>query len=346
MDTITQAVLGAAVGQAGFGPRLGRRAAWWGAVGGTVPDLDVFSRVFVGEWGDLVWHRGPTHAVWFGPVVGPLIAYGLWRWYRRRTGGDPDGPGGPTALRAWVGLWVLALLTHPLLDVFTTYGTQLLSPFAATRFALDGVAIIDPLYTVPLAVALLLGRRWRATPRRAARAAAVALAVTTAYLGYGTWLNHRAEALARAQVDAPDVARVEAYPTLFQPWLRRVVVWRTGAVEVGPLSLLVPGPIPFVRREVPADGAVLALEATPEAALFRWFANDAVAPSRGRDADGHERVRLEDVRYGFFGTTDALWGIEAPVEGDRLGPVHRYRSAMPDAGRTLAAMLRLTFQGP
>ena len=152
--------------------------------------------------------------------------------------------------------------------------------------------------------------------------------------------------LNRAQVDAPDVARVEAYPTLFQPWLRRVVVWRTGAVEVGPLSLLVPGPIPFVRREVPADGAVLALEATPEAALFRWFANDAVAPSRGRDADGRERVRLEDVRYGFFGTTDALWGIEAPVEGDRLGPVHRYRSAMPDAGRTLAAMLRLTFQGP
>ena len=43
MDTATQALLGAVVGQAGFSHKLGRRALIWGAVGGLLPDLDVFS---------------------------------------------------------------------------------------------------------------------------------------------------------------------------------------------------------------------------------------------------------------------------------------------------------------
>jgi len=43
MDTATQALLGAAVGQAAFGHRLGRRALAWGAVGGLLPDLDVIA---------------------------------------------------------------------------------------------------------------------------------------------------------------------------------------------------------------------------------------------------------------------------------------------------------------
>ncbi len=69
MDTPTQALLGAVVGQACFSRKLGKRALWWGALGGAIPDFDLLPIAFMGPWGEFLYHRGPTHALWFGPVV-------------------------------------------------------------------------------------------------------------------------------------------------------------------------------------------------------------------------------------------------------------------------------------
>ena len=41
VDSLTQATLGAAVGEMMLGKRLGNRALAWGALFGTLPDLDV-----------------------------------------------------------------------------------------------------------------------------------------------------------------------------------------------------------------------------------------------------------------------------------------------------------------
>lgn len=155
MDPLTQGLLGASVGGACYGRVLGRRALAWGALVGMAPDLDVLASATspMAEW---LWHRGPTHALVFGPVVGPAIGWLLWK----RLGGR---------LRHWVGLCVAALFTHPLLDAFTTYGTQLLWPFSRRRVAFDAVAIVDPAYSLILAVALVLGLRWGAGRRRGRR---------------------------------------------------------------------------------------------------------------------------------------------------------------------------------
>ena len=191
MDPLTQGLLGASFGQALYGRALGRKALVWGAIVGMAPDLDVVANPVspMAEW---LWHRGPTHALWFGPVVGPAIGWMLWKWKGGR-------------LRDWVGLAIVSLLTHPLLDVFTTYGTQLLSPFSRQRFAFDAVAIIDPAYSLVLALGLALGV-WRgvgtATARRAAWAA---LVVSSAYLGLGLVVNDRAEEVARRQLAAEGV---------------------------------------------------------------------------------------------------------------------------------------------
>jgi len=88
VDTPTQALLGAVVGQACFSEKLGKRALWWGALGGAIPDLDVLSVAFMGPWAEFLYHRGPTHALWFGPVVGSLLGYGVWRWYGRKYRGQ------------------------------------------------------------------------------------------------------------------------------------------------------------------------------------------------------------------------------------------------------------------
>ena len=41
MDSLTQVVLGAAVGEAALGKKIGNRAIVWGGIAGTIPDLDV-----------------------------------------------------------------------------------------------------------------------------------------------------------------------------------------------------------------------------------------------------------------------------------------------------------------
>src|SRR5262245_6887524 len=140
MDTVTQAVLGAACGQAAGVRTLGRRALGWGAVGGLLPDLDAL--IGPGTLLEFRFHRSFMHSVWFGPLVG--TALGLWL-HRRDV-----AAGRPTSRAAWIAVMVSSILTHPLLDWFTTYGTQLLHPFSGRRFALDAVPIVDPVYTIAL----------------------------------------------------------------------------------------------------------------------------------------------------------------------------------------------------
>ena len=319
MDPLTQGLLGASFGQALYGRALGRKALVWGALVGMAPDLDVVANPVspMAEW---LWHRGPTHALWFGPAVGPAIGWLLWKWKGGR-------------LRDWVGLAIVSLLTHPLLDVFTTYGTQLLAPFSRQRFAFDAVAILDPAYSLVLALGLALGL-WRgvgtATARRAAWAA---LAVSSAYIGLGLVVNDRAEEIARRQLAAEGVreARVSAYPTLFQLPFRRVVARSGDEVRVGWLSLLAPRPIAWEPFEAARGPAVEAARLTDEARIFEWFAMGEATPRVEATADGAV-VEMDDLRFGFPGRPkDGLWGVRVRLdaEGRPVGPGERFDRALP-----------------
>jgi membrane-bound metal-dependent hydrolase YbcI (DUF457 family) len=130
MDSITQSLLGAVVAQAGFRRTLGGRAVVAGAVLGAVPDLDVVAGLF-GPYANWLHHRGVTHSIFFGPIAGPLFGWGLWCFFRWRAPrrGEPETRSSPEQLRAWIWLSIFALFTHPLIDLFTSYGTQLLAPY-------------------------------------------------------------------------------------------------------------------------------------------------------------------------------------------------------------------------
>jgi len=45
MDSLTQIVLGAAVGEAVLGKKVGNKAMLYGAIAGTIPDLDVVANL-------------------------------------------------------------------------------------------------------------------------------------------------------------------------------------------------------------------------------------------------------------------------------------------------------------
>jgi inner membrane protein len=335
MEPLTQGLLGAAVGRVAA-PSLGGRALLWGALVGMSPDLDVLLAPLHGGYGELLYHRGTSHSLWFGFALGPPLGWLLWRWRDQR----------PPELSAWIRLCVLALVTHPLLDLFTPYGTQLLAPFSRTRFALHGVGIIDPAYTAILATGL-----FAAAPSAAAgsgrRRVGWALALSTAYLLVGVALNEAARADVRSVLRAGGTgsAQVNVYPTLLQPLMRRVVARADGQLWVGWYTPLAPGcPLWHSTPEPEPSSEALELAATWEGQLMAWFALDDIALVTTRLPNGAAVVEMEDLRYGFPGLPPerSMWGVRAQYNaGQRAGPVQRFRRQPPGA-MTLATLGNLT----
>jgi len=154
MDSLTQIVLGASVGEAVLGKKIGNKAIWYGAIAGTIPDLDVIARNFTDTVTALELHRGFTHSILFAVIFG-LFFGKLWSlWEKRAT------------WKEWSWFWFLCFVTHPLLDAHTTWGTQLFWPFDL-RLAYKNIFVIDPLYTLPFLVLLIMAMRLkRDNPKR------------------------------------------------------------------------------------------------------------------------------------------------------------------------------------
>ena len=144
MDSLTQIVLGAAVAEAVAGRKMGGKAALYGALAGTIPDLDVFVGNLYHPVEAALVHRGVSHSLLFALLVGPALGWIFFKLYRERY-----------ELKTWIWLWFLSIVTHPMLDMFTNYGTQFLWPFDF-RITFNTVFVIDPLYTLPFMICLLV----------------------------------------------------------------------------------------------------------------------------------------------------------------------------------------------
>ena len=214
MDSLSQMALGAAVGVAVMGRRTALwKAAAWGAVCGTLPDLDALI-----DHGDpvsnMTFHRAETHALFWltlaAPPIAALIArlQGEWALFRRW----------------WLTVW-LVLVTHPLLDAMTVYGTQLLLPFTDRPLGVGSIFIIDPLYTLPLVVGVVAALRWRDARGLAWNRAGLALSC-----GYLAW-TVAAQAWVRADAEQALQARgIPAQQLLVTPAPFSSLLWRVVAV--------------------------------------------------------------------------------------------------------------------
>ena len=304
MDPLTERHLGAVAAQALCGRRLGTAAALLGAAGGAMPDIDVFFPTVEAAL-PVAYHRHFTHSLLFVPVGGaaaalPFLLLGRWR-------------------RHWKLLITAAVAgcaTHGLLDTFTSYGTHLLWPVSCQRLSCDMIRIIDPVFTLILAVGLVLSLLLRKT----ARTARIALLVSLGYLGAGFVQHERAAAgqagLARRRGHHIERARV-------MPTLSNLLVWRSiyeargvlyaDAIRVptfGAPALRPGSSLPVVRLADLGPRAAGNSRIRHVFAGFWGFADGYVAR-----LPGQERI-IADMRYsltpeGF----DALWGVRITTDG-------------------------------
>lgn len=152
MDSLTQIVLGAACGEAVLGKKIGNKALLFGAIGGTIPDLDVLvgALLFGNDIDALLFHRGFMHSILFSVLAAFLLGWLVHKLYN--TGKRLH----TTTTKDWMKLFFWSLVTHPILDCFTPYGTQLFAPFSNYRVAFNNIAVADPLYTLPFLICMIV----------------------------------------------------------------------------------------------------------------------------------------------------------------------------------------------
>ena len=358
MDTLTHALLGAALGQAGFGRRLGWRASVIGVVGAELPDVDFLIHSAADPLLNVELHRHFTHSFAFSPVIAfaTVLPWFFQAEFRARRL--------PLFLCGLVACW-----SHILLDACTSYGTQFLVPFSQQRFGWDFISIIDPVFTLALLAGLItnwaVARRSRRevaltklgtqsvergaesqdllTPAPAYRWVWIALIFCAAYLALGAAQKARAHTAQAelARLRGHRLERTEAMPTMANQIVWRSLYLHDGRIYsdrlrvpwLGPVTVREGSSLPLVARgdlspaEAARDGKFRSFE------RFTHFSDGWVARAPSDPAV------IGDMRYSLSAKAfDPIWGIRftAPEATTEVEWVNRSRERRIPAGELWA----------
>jgi inner membrane protein len=301
MDPVTQGVVGAAFAQTAARRAQLATVAWYGALGGMAPDLDVLFQSSTDPLLFLEFHRQFTHSLVFIPFGALLVFLGL-----RTIANRVAMLRGLTTTQGYLAC-LMGYATHGLLDACTSYGTQLLWPFSDVRIAWDTMSIVDPLFTLPLLVFVIAAsrvkRRWLTW---------CALGWMLTFFAVGWWQHQRAMEAAQqvAQIRGHDPMRLTVKPSFANLVLWKAIYEFDGhyyvdAVRVGAETLWYPGarvPKLSLARDFPS--LQMDSRQAQDVERFRWFSGDYLSAME-------QAPRIVDMRYSFSpNEVDPMWGID------------------------------------
>lgn len=321
MDIATQGIAGAAIAQAFAPAHHSRRAAFVGLLAGLLPDADALIYSASDPLLQLEYHRHFSHALVFAPLGAAIVTLLLWIFFRRHL-----------SLKQLYTFALCGYGSGGLLDACTSYGTHLLWPFSSDPIAWNLIAIVDPVFTLALALPLLFGLRQNRPIR-------TGLVLACAYLLFG-WVQHE-----RAEVVACDLAAARKHhpnEVIVKPTIGNLLLWRS--VYIAGDSVYVDavrvGNEPQVYRGQAAElfnshrdltWAPPTSRARRDAERFSRFARGYLALSPSRP------YFLGDIRYAMLPTRiEPLWGIQ-------LDPTDPQAPAVYQTQRSLAPAVRDSF---
>ena len=323
MDLATHTLTGLLLSRTGINEPLGRPAKVALVVGAVLPDID-FVAGLNGGLSTLRFHRDLTHSFFGGFLLAMALA-GLIYWLS-------------STRRYWplVGLSYLGILSHIFLDVITSFGTQVLSPFSRARYALDLVSIIDPYFTAILAFSFLMTYLWR---RKAPFFARIGFIALGAYLILSSYNHSRALEKgflsARAQ-GVTGIKRAAALPRFYGPFNWAVLIQTENAIYRSRLNLLDSSPIHWEAfYSSPSNPFIQRAEGLQEVRTFLWFSRFPLVVYRNY-GEGHI-VEYADLRFGRAGPHSPFF---LRVVMDRDGDVKVIESPPPLLRRVVNILLR------
>ncbi len=323
MDSLTQVVLGASCGELVLGKKIGNKAVVWGAIGGTIPDLDVFvgRMLHDTELGRLLFHRGIMHSLFFGIGMGLVLGYLVYFLNKKLTGNKNQ-----TTVRDWQYLFLLAIGTHPLLDAFTSYGTQLFAPISNYRAAFNNISVVDPLYTLPFLVCLTVGICYKPSNKNRRKWFYAGLLVSSIYMLFTLANKAYVNSLFKQSLEEQGIAysRYMTQPTIANNILWYNIAETEDAFYIANYSL-------FNQSD---KMELLRLEKTPEQQLpfkdlegfhsLKWFSNNYY---RVVDVTANS-FKYFDLRYSPMDMDDTnsfvfAFKVAYNQEGITISPVQR-----------------------
>ena len=358
MDSLTQIVLGAAVGEIALGRKIGNRALIWGAIGGTIPDLDVLANPFMDDIDALAFHRSISHSIFFS-VVAPLIFGGLvyklydtkfhktriyktlvtivnvaiiagitfginylfrndgyprwwfllitvllalfllmrlYQYYIRKDLEEPK-----VNFLQWYWLFFLAFFTHWLLDCFTAFGTQIFQPFSDYRVAFNNIAVVDPIYTVPFLICIIVVSTLKRNTRKRAIVNWLGIGISSLYMLFTIFNKFHVDAvfdkaLANRHLE---VSRCRTTPTIFNNLLWSCVAEGKDEYYVGQYSIFDSDPNLHWINVIPKnDSLKQAWFSNKDYQTLLWFSDGYLAAF-----EYDTMTVLSDLRYGGIADT-------------------------------------------
>ena len=216
MDSLTHIVAGAAIGELLLGKKAGNRAVFWGALAGSLPDIDGAITPFISNAVDKVYyHRGFTHSLIF--IIGASVVSGilLRKLYKKFPVTDYE----------WGTFVFVNMIVHIALDSFTTWGTQIFWPLP-TRVEIKNIFVIDPFFTLPLLITVIWFLFYKGGIPKRIKINRIGLVIAWTYMLFTlinkTIINDKFEKLLAMQ--GINYTRYETKPAPFQN-----VLWSTTA---------------------------------------------------------------------------------------------------------------------
>jgi inner membrane protein len=174
LDSLTHTVLGACVGEIVAGKKIGKHAMFWGALANNIPDIDVFSSIWMNQADSLLAHRGFTHSILFALVITPVLSLILSRRYPNRN----------MHFNNWTLMFGSGIFIHLFIDALTCYGTGWFEPFSHARISMNVLFVADPFYTISVFISFLALVVIKGRKKSRRKWAWAGIWISTIYIGY------------------------------------------------------------------------------------------------------------------------------------------------------------------
>ena len=349
MDSLTQIVLGAAAGEVVLGKKIGNRAMMWGAIGGTIPDLDVMGKFFLSNIDNLAFHRGFSHSITFSIIAALLFGWIVHyiykspqhKWiaitlktlafiivafaldflfniffpdnkvpilvatlglvllcylhfkkkYFSATWEIPEA-----SVRDWQWLFFWSLFTHPILDCFTMYGTQLFAPFSDVRVAWSTISVVDPIYTLPFLICVIAASRYKRNTKSRRNWNYAGIAISSVYMIFTVFNKfHINTVFANAMKE--EGITVERYVT--NATILNNILWSCTAETkdhfyIGQYSLFDEEKITFTKVAKQHE-LIKNIDSDPTVKTLKWFSDNYF-----NVIEIDQGYQFNDLRFGTF----------------------------------------------
>lgn len=298
MDPLSQGVAGSLATQLFSQPKKLLAVSVVGFLAGMAADLDVLIQSSSDPLLGLEFHRHFTHSLVFIPIGGLLCAFVFYVVYCRH-------------IFSFKQTWFFSTLgygTHALLDACTSYGTLLLWPFSTSRIAWNNIAVIDPLFTLPVLLLVIV-----AVIKKSRGFSVAALVYAFSYLFLGVALQHKASNVVAELAASRGHSVTDA---VVKPSFGNLVLWKSVYLHNDVYyidAVRVVGKVQVIEGESHAKLNMVkdlpwllnTSQQADDLKRFSWFSGGYLAVSK------HDPYLIIDMRYSLLpNSADGLWGIK------------------------------------